>query len=114
VPGERWHRNVIRPSIDVDLSLAATGQAGGEKRAHAAAAHVAKCHRADWFVRAGHRRAFYPRPRRTGTVLDVDQFSASSARRGFRPVRTLTDGVGDLLPCVALGSLVPESGGRHP
>src|SRR5260221_7780931 len=52
VPGERRYQNVIRPSIDVDLSLAATGQAGREKRAHAEAAHVAERHRADWFVRA--------------------------------------------------------------
>src|SRR5258708_4020544 len=44
----------------------------------------------DLIVVSIYRGAFYPRPRRTGTVLERRPASASSARRGFRPLRIST------------------------
>src|SRR5260370_6389306 len=46
--------------------------------------------RSDKMIVFIYRGAFYPRPRRTGTVLERRPASASSARRGFRPFRIST------------------------
>jgi hypothetical protein len=67
---QTWSINSTQEVIAAFLwKVAALGQSANslvKQPAHVEAAHVVERHRAVWFVRAGHRRAFYSRPRRCG------------------------------------------------
>jgi hypothetical protein len=107
---KRRHRDVIGPSVDVDLAMVAAGTAGNEQSTHAVLAHVPERHRADWFVIPGHiSKLRTDRERNQGRCHDrpepiyaADQFqphqSVAASEELSGPAEP--DGAGGFLPGV--------------
>src|SRR5712664_1972941 len=52
--GRTTVRHIIRPGVDVELSVMAAGAAGDVKPGHAVLVHVAECHRPDRLIPGRH------------------------------------------------------------